>query len=135
MHKLGIGTMHDMTSLVTGLLVATLLNREYTLGEKLSLWRSKIVAGDRLWNTQLSTDLTKKVTQLDIPIYFFHGVYDYTVSFPLARSYFELMVALVKGFYPFKNSAHSPLFEEPERMQQIMRTDVLTGTNNLSDSK
>ena len=135
MHKLGIGTMHDMTSLVTGLLVATLLNREYTLDEKINLWRSKIVAGDRLWNTQLSTDLTKKVTQLDIPIYFFHGVYDYTVSYPLAKSYFELMVAPIKGFYTFTNSAHSPLFEAQERMREIMRADVQTGTKNLADSQ
>jgi hypothetical protein len=40
-----------------------------------------------------------------------------------------------KGFYTFEHSAHSPMFEEPEKMQQIIREDVLQGTNNLADEK
>ena len=133
MHELGVGTTHDMKSIVTGLFLASLLNREYTLGEKINLWRGKIFAGDRLWNTQLSTDLTTKVPRLEIPVYFFHGVYDYTVSYPLAKSYYELLVAPVKGFYTFKHSAHSPLFEEPGKMREIVRADVLTGSKALAD--
>jgi hypothetical protein len=39
----------------------------------------------------------------------------------------------MKGFYTFEHSAHSPFFEEPERMRQILREDVLTGTNTLAD--
>lgn len=133
MHQLGVGTMHNMTSIFTGLFLASLLNREYTIAEKIGLWRGKIFASDALWNTQLSTDLTQKVTWLKIPVYFLHGVYDYTVSYPLAKSYSEQLVAPVKGFYTFTNSAHSPLFEEPGRMQKIMQSDVLTRTNRLAD--
>lgn len=70
--------------------------------------RGKLFSGSRLWNTQLSTDLTKKVTQLDIPIYFLHGVYDYTVSYPLAKSYFELLEAPVKGSTPTSNRRTRP---------------------------
>jgi len=133
MHRLGIGTTHDMKSIVTGLLLRSLLNREYTLGEKVGMWRGKIFSGSRLWNTQLSTDLTTKVTRLEVPVYFFHGAYDYTVSYPLAKSYFELLEAPVKGFYTFEQSAHSPLFEEPDKMREIVRADVLTGSNGLAD--
>ena len=32
-------------------------------------------------------------------------------------------------------SAHSPLFEEPEKMQRILKEDVLNGLNNLADIK
>ena len=133
MHSLGIGTTHDMKSVVTGLLLRSLENREYTLGEKMNMWRGKIFSGSQLWNTQLSTDLTTKVTRLEIPVYFFHGVYDYTVSYPLAKSYYEQLDAPVKGFYTFTKSAHSPLFEEPKRMREIMQTDVLAGTKGLAD--
>jgi len=133
MHGLGVGTTHDMKSIVTGLLLRSLLNREYTLSEKIGMWRGKISSSSRLWNTQLSTDLTKKVTRLEVPVYFFHGVYDYTVSYPLARSYYERLDAPVKGFYTFKQSAHSPLFEEPEKMREIVRADVLTGSKGLAD--
>jgi pimeloyl-ACP methyl ester carboxylesterase len=133
MHELGVGTMHDMKWIYTGLLMASLLNREYTLKDKLGLWRGKIFSGDLLWNTQLSTDLTTKVTQLEIPVYFFHGVYDYTVSYPLAKSYYKILAAPVKGFYTFKHSAHSPLFEEPGKICQIMRADVLMKIKLLAD--
>lgn len=133
MHALGVGTIHDMKSIITGLFLPSLLNREYTLSEKVGLWRGKIFSGSRLWNTQLSTDLTKMVTRLEIPVYFFHGVYDYTVSYPLAKSYCERLDAPVKGFYTFTKSAHTPFFEEPEKMREIVRADVLRGSKGLAD--
>ena len=133
MHDLGIGTTHDMRSMVTGLLLRSFENREYTLGEKIGMWRGKIFSGSRLWNTELATDLTKKVTRLEVPVYFFHGAYDYTVSYPLAKSYYERLDAPVKGFYTFAESAHSPLFEEPTRMREIMQADVLAGAKGLAD--
>ena len=97
--------------------------------------RSLVFSGSRLWNTQLYTDLTKTVTRLEIPVYFLHGVYDYTVSYPLAKSYYEQLNATLKGFYTFTKSAHSPLFEEPKRMREILQSDVLTGTKGLADPK
>jgi pimeloyl-ACP methyl ester carboxylesterase len=133
MHQLGVGTTHDMRSVITEMFLPSLLNREYTLSEKINLWRGKLFSGSRLWNTQLSTDLTKKVTRLEVPVYFLHGVYDYTVSYPLAKAYFKRLDAPVKGFYTFKRSAHTPFFEEPERMREIVRLDVLTGTKGLAD--
>jgi pimeloyl-ACP methyl ester carboxylesterase len=133
MHELGIGTTRDMKSVFAGMFLSSLLHREYTIGEKINLWRGKLFSGNQLWNTQLSTDLTQKVTRLEIPVYFLHGVYDYTVSYPLAKAYFDLLDAPVKGFYTFQQSAHSPIFEEPQRTLEIMRSDVLTGSNALTD--
>ena len=133
MHGLGIGTTHDMTSVLTGLLLPSLANREYTIREKIQMWRGKVNGGDGLWNTQLSTDLTTRVTRLEIPFYFFHGSLDYTVSYPLARRFFGMLDAPVKGFYTFRKSAHSPLFEEPLRVRAIMRSDVLTRSHAMAD--
>jgi pimeloyl-ACP methyl ester carboxylesterase len=134
MHELGVGTTRDMNSVFTDMFLASLLHREYTLGEKINLWRGKLFSGSRLWNTQLSTDLTRQVARLDIPVYFLHGVHDYTVSYPLAKAYFDRLEAPLKGFYTFEQSAHTPFFEEPERTREILRADVLQGTNGLADS-
>ena len=49
--------------------------------------------------------------------------------------YFEMLQAPIKGFYTFEHSAHSPLFEEPEKMGHILQEDVLVGVNNLADTK
>jgi hypothetical protein len=45
----------------------------------------------------------------------------------LAKEYFDLLKAPIKGFYTFEQSAHSPLFEEPEKMRQIFIEEVLKG--------
>jgi pimeloyl-ACP methyl ester carboxylesterase len=134
MHDLGVGTTHDMKSVITGVFLASWLFREYTLGEKLALWRGKFASDKLLWDKMIAMDLTKQIQKLDLPIYFFHGKYDYTVSYPLAKAYFDELQAPIKGFYTFERSAHSPMFEEPGRMRQIIQEDVLAGKNNLSDA-
>jgi len=53
----------------------------------------------------------------------------------LARSYFDAVTAPVERFYTFDRSAHSPMFEEPERPGEILRSDVLTGRTQRADSK
>ncbi len=136
MHSLGIGTTHDMNSIVTGMFLPSLTFREYTLIEKINLWRAKSRSGVSIqWDTILVTDLSKQVPEISIPIYFFHGIYDYTVSYPLAKDYFMQIKAPIKGFYTFNNSAHSPIFEEPLLVRKIIEKDILKGTNSLSDKE
>ncbi|WP_309729078.1 alpha/beta hydrolase [Chamaesiphon sp. OTE_75_metabat_556] len=134
MHSLGVGTTHDMKSVMTGVFLASWLFRGYTLGEKLALWRGKFSSDQMLWDKMIATDLTKQIQKLDLPVYFFHGKYDYTVSYSLAKAYLDRLQAPIKGFYTFEHSAHSPMFEEPDRMKQILQEDVLAGKNNRSDA-
>lgn len=134
MHPLGIGTMHEMRSVLTGIVIASLRCRDYTVGERLKLWIGKIRSGVSVgWAEMLATDLRQKVPRVAVPVYFLHGVHDYTCSYVLARSYFETLDAPVRGFYSFRDSAHSPIFEEPRRVQAIVREDVLRGTTTLAD--
>ncbi|MBX2957048.1 MAG: alpha/beta hydrolase [Cyclobacteriaceae bacterium] len=134
MHRLGIGTTHDMKSVVTGLFIPSLLCSEYTLQEKINLWRGKSQSGVHpLWNNMISTDLAQEVNEVNIPVYFFHGKYDYTVSYSLAKQYLETLHAPVKGFYTFENAAHSPHFEDPERVKDILINDVFGGKVTLAD--
>ena len=134
MHSLGIGTTHTMNSVITGIFLPSLACRDYTLKEKINMWRGKSSSGiSILWDEMLTTNLTQKVPELNIPVYFIEGIYDYTCSYTLAKEYFDKVQAPVKGFYTFRESAHSPLFEEPEKMQQIIQEDVLTGMNKLAE--
>lgn len=134
MHSLGVGTTRDMDSVITGLFLPSWFSRDYTFTEKVNLWRGKAQAGiATLWDTMIKTDLSQQVTELRIPVYFFSGVYDYTCNYSLSKAYFEKIHAPVKGFYTFDQSAHSPAFEEPARVQKILQEDVLAGTNHLAD--
>ena len=134
MHSFGIGTTHNMNSIITGMFIPSLTFREYTLQEKFNLWRGKVKSGVHLlWDIMINTDLNQEVNELKIPVYFFHGIYDYTVSYTLAKKYFESLNAPVKGFYTFENSAHSPHFEEPQKVIEIMLNDVLNRTASLAE--
>jgi pimeloyl-ACP methyl ester carboxylesterase len=135
MHSIGIGTTREMKSVITGLFLPSLQFPEYTVGEKINLWRGKIWSKSLLWKQVLGPDLREQVPALDLPTYFMHGAYDYTVSYALAQSYLSQLDAPLKGFYTFENSAHSPMFEEPEKMMKILRQDVLAGTNGLGDPR
>ena len=136
MYSLGIGTTHDMHSIIRDIFLPSLGSTEYTLGEKLNLWRAKARAGvSWLWPDMLHTDMSKELRQVGLPVYFIDGIYDYTVSFTAAKAYFQQLQAPVKGFYTFEHSAESPIFEEPEKVREIMLQDVLHGTNNLADGK
>ena len=93
-----------------------------------------------VWNLEGRTHETVKIPpliftgrlSLAIPVCFFEGIYDYACSYTLAASYHQSLKAPVKGFCTFAQSAHSPMFEEPERMQQVLREVVLAGANRLA---
>jgi pimeloyl-ACP methyl ester carboxylesterase len=134
MHRLGVGTTHDMRSVITGVFLPSLASSNYSLAEKVRLWRAKLASGvSVMWEDMLSTDLAERVPSLDVPTYLLHGVFDRTCSYDLARDYLRRLRAPVKGFYTFGNSAHSPVFEEPERAGRILGEDVLHAATRLAD--
>ena len=133
MHGLGVGTTRDMRSVIKGVFVPVWRNPAYTLGEKIAFWRGMSWSRKFLWEEVLRTDLADRVGQLEIPVYFFIGQHDYTTNRDLAHDYFLRLNAPIKAFYTFHDSAHSPLFEEPERARAILRHDVLTKGTSLAD--
>ena len=132
-HRLGIGTTRDMDSVVTGVFVPVWQTPDYTIQEKIDIGRGKQRSQALLFDRMLETDLATAVPRLEIPAYFFVGRYDYTVGYPLARAYVAGLSAPVKGFYTFEHSAHSPAFEEPDRMRRILQVDVLHARTTMAD--
>jgi pimeloyl-ACP methyl ester carboxylesterase len=135
MHELGIGTMRNMNSIMTGVFYPVWLCRAYTIREKMNIWRSKFsfVNKSGLRAEVLALDMTEEVPALGVPAYFLSGRYDLTVNRDLSEEYFNKLECQLKKFYTFENSAHSPMFEEPERFLEIMVSDVLNGATGFSD--
>lgn len=120
MHELGVGTTRTMDSVVTGIFFPSLGCKAYTWQERINLWRGKAnavqfpVVMDSIW-----FDAVNEVPSLQLPIYFFAGKYDYTCSFDLQYGYYEQLRAPIKEFYVFENSAHSPIYEEPQKAHAL----------------
>lgn len=121
MHRLGVGSTRDMDSVITGVFLPSWRFPEYTLREKINLWRGKFLTHAVMWNEMIAIDLNKQFTEFDLPIYFLEGKYDYTCSYDLAYEYYSNLKAPIKGFYTFENSAHSPIFEEPDKMRAVLQ--------------
>lgn len=126
MHELGVGTMHNMHSVYRGIFFPSLRIKEYTQSERINIWRGKFRAGkSEVAKHAFAFQAYQEVPALSIPVYFLAGKYDYTCCYSLQKKYSEQLSAPVKGFYTFENSAHSPLFEESEKVIDVLRYDVL----------
>lgn len=120
MHELGVGTTRDMDSVITGIFFPSLRCKAYTWQERINLWRGKgLSAQFPVVNDSTHFNAFNEVPSLQIPIYFFAGKYDYTCCFDLQYEYYEQIDAPIKEFYVFENSAHSPIFEEPEEAAKL----------------
>ncbi len=135
MHELGIGTMHNMKSVISGIFLPVMSFSGYSFLQRIKFWKAKslLLKKTHLWKDVIDTDLSLEITKVETPVYFLHGIYDFTVNYSLTRDYFKTLQAPVKGFYTFDKSAHSPLFEETEKFIQICTGDVLSGKTELSD--
>lgn len=135
MHRIGIGTMRNMKSVMKGIFLPVWTCRAYTLGEKFRIWKSKIffLPGTQLKKEAFTTDFFKGVPKIEVPIYFFCGKYDLTVNIDLTREYYDYLDAPLKGFYTFQESAHAPLFEEPDLAMDVIASDVLNHAISLAD--
>lgn len=134
MHELGVGTMRNIKSVISGIFFPSLRCTDYTPMERINIWRGKVFSGKTGLRDELfGYNAIAEVPTLEIPVYFFAGYYDYTCIYSLQKEFFEQIQAPVKGFYTFNDSAHSPVFEEPEKAMVILREDVLKGIAALAD--
>lgn len=122
MHELGVGTTRDMNSAISGIFFPSLKCKAYTWQERINVWRGKAVSTQfPVVAESIQFNAFEEVPSLQVPIYFFAGQYDYTCCYSLQKEYYEQIDAPEKEFYTFEDSAHSPVYEEPERAQQILR--------------
>ena len=101
-----------------------LLCREYTLLDKIHYGFGAMETVRRLWPQVVAVDLFRVVPSLDVPYYLFQGVHDYQTPYPIAQRYFNHVRVAQKQLFTFTNSAHSPIFEEPDRFMKCLNSVV-----------
>ncbi|HHX69249.1 MAG: alpha/beta hydrolase [Miniphocaeibacter sp.] len=78
-------------------------------------------------------NLMQKYYEFEMPMYFFHGIYDNLVSYELAYDYYEKIKAPRKDFFTFYLSEHSPQVEEAERFTNKIFSLLDKLENNVED--
>ena len=133
LHRAGVGTTRDMRTTARGIFLPVMRDRQYTVKEKMNIWIGRISSQKSSLHNADDKNYIESMNEFRIPIYFFSGAYDYNLSFEVSREYLDRIKAPVKGFYLFENSAHSPLFEEPQKGILYITQDVLRGRVDLRE--
>jgi pimeloyl-ACP methyl ester carboxylesterase len=97
------------------------LCKEYTFRDKINYLKGMKITKEYLWDVIMKTNLFKAVPSQKIPVYILQGIYDHQTSYSVAKEYYDSLQAPLKRFYTFGNSAHSPIFEEPEKFRTILK--------------
>ncbi len=119
-NRYGGGTTREVTGMWP--LVKLVLNSGvYTFGEKMNFMRGSMFSLENLWLDVMKANFFNEIDSMSIPSYILHGKFDYTTPYPLAKDFYQQLKAPQKGFFTFENSAHSPIMEEPEKFNKIVR--------------
>ena len=84
--------------------------KKWMQGHALSSKTTDIAAAESGYN------LFRDLPEVQIPLFFFTGRYDYQTPGPLTEEYYNFVKAPNKGFIWFEESAHLLIFEEPDKM-------------------
>ena len=91
MHDLGVGTTHEMRSVISGIFFPSLRCSVYTPMERINIWSGKFFSaktpvGKGIWDYNAFDD----VPEIDIPIYFLAGFMITHAHIPYKKSIIEL---------------------------------------------
>jgi pimeloyl-ACP methyl ester carboxylesterase len=96
---------------------------EYSLVEMMGWVLGSDRSLQKLWPEVMQVDFTQTVPEVNVPIYFLAGRYDYNTPSALVAVYFdELKAPRGKELIWFENSAHHLFFDQPELLaEEIIR--------------
>jgi proline iminopeptidase len=118
------GAFHG--NLSTGKLMwAVLSTDEANLIDLVKFGQGNLFSLTQLEGETSQLNLSAHYRSFDVPIFFLLGRYDWHVPAVLAEQYFETIDAPCKRLVWFEQSAHNPLFEEPEQFNTVMIAEVL----------
>jgi len=101
------------------------LSREYTMMDRINVFRGIFQSVKALYPELSRTDLFVEVPEVKIPVYFCLGRHDFEVPSPLSATYFETLKAPRKQLIWFERSAHMPNTEEKDTFNEFMINTVL----------
>ena len=113
-------------------LIKLMLNaKEYSLSDKINYARGSLFSLNNMWIDVINTNLFVEIDSMQIPVYIFQGIYDYQTPYSVAKDFFDQLKAPEKEFFTFENSAHSPLLEEADKFNSIVRSLTRDGENRF----
>ena len=122
--KFGGGVTHEMSGMWP-VIKMVLDTKEYTFGEKINFMSGSLFSLEHLWPDVVNNNLFNEIDSMQVPVYIFQGKYDYQTPTSLAKDFYDQLKATKKYYFTFENSAHSPIMEEVDKFNTIIRNVVI----------
>jgi len=95
----------------------SMFSPEYSVIDAVNFLKALYFTFAQVYQQLYQTDLRETHTEIDVPVYIFHGKHDYNAPLYLAEEYYNLLDAPKKELIIFERSGHEPFKEEAERFQ------------------
>ena len=112
----GVIKTNPPKSIISSLIVST----EYNLMHKLNYFRGSLFCAKTMYPQVMKVDFLNELKQLDIPIFFIAGKYDFITPTALVQKFYDELNAPMKELIVFENSGHLPQLEEHEQFAEIL---------------
>jgi pimeloyl-ACP methyl ester carboxylesterase len=117
------GAMREMTGMWP-MIKMVLSTKEYTLSDKVNYMKGNLFSIENMWADVINANLFVEIDSMQVPVYIFQGIHDYQTPYSVAKDFYDQLKAPQKEFFTFENSAHSPIMEEADKFNSIVRERV-----------
>lgn len=101
-----------------------LTSKEYTFIDCIRFLQGQFFSMKSLQAEMVQMNLMEKIDRVNLPIYFIMGKHDLIIPYEPTEKFFNEIKAPEKKWALFKNSAHSPMWEEPEEFLEILVSET-----------
>lgn len=124
LEEFGGGSFHKPTSLFS-LMWQSFAASELTLLDGVHYQSGADFSLNALAKENAKVDWWSNAKKFEMPVFIVSGRFDHNTPSGLQKAWFDRIEAPIKTHRWFEDSAHSPLFEEPEVFNQFMIGEVL----------
>ncbi|MED4585767.1 alpha/beta hydrolase [Brevibacillus choshinensis] len=101
---------------------------EYTDDEKKNYEVGEVILTTTILPELPKYNLLEMIDQVEVPVYFITGRYDYNTPYELVEQLYNKMKAPHKEIIWFEKSGHAPNYEEEQKFAEVMNEHIFSQT-------
>jgi pimeloyl-ACP methyl ester carboxylesterase len=119
------GELYHRSNLLLLFNFQTIFAPEYAWMDLIRFFFGSVFSLKTMWPEVMRLNFFKSIPRVDIPVFFFEGRHDYNQPASLLQKYYMDLQAPSKELVWFEESAHHPMYEEPEKYTRCLVEKVL----------
>ncbi|MBU5427579.1 alpha/beta hydrolase [Tissierella pigra] len=128
------GGVERKVNTLKDIILGSIFSPEYTVIDGIKFALGNKFSADTMWGYNKDLDFIRGIPEIEVPIYFCAGRYDYNTPSVLIEKYYNQIIAPKKELIWFEESAHFPNFEEYEKFYELViriKEEIEKGVKNI----